>query len=179
MTNTTTVETIKVLLHLTGFNWFVLFLFLLLGVYLLWGGILTIIDLYDDDLGFISILLSIPVFAVTVLIIVNSFVPLDVTKTTSIQKESPQIVQVEGKLLSSNGLTLFLKDGDGNYKEKKFSVDDNIKIKEGNSYSYTQVKTKISYNPKQKIRAVFSQIPRDQSTIETILIVPKGTLAEK
>jgi len=177
MTNTTTVETIKVLLHLTSFNWFVLSLFMLLGVYIFWGGMLNVIDPYDD--GFLSILLSIPVFAVTVLFIVNSFVPLDVTKTTSIQKESPQIVQVEGKLLSSNGLTLFLKDGDGNYTEKKFSVGDNIKIKEGNSYSYTQVKTKVSYNPKQKIRAGFSNVPRDKSTIENILIVPKGTLSEK
>lgn len=106
--------------------------------------------------------------------IFNCLVPLKVTKTTHVQKETPQIIQVDGKLLSSDGLTLFLKDSHGNYSKKKISVDGDVKIREeGNSYVYTQIKTKVHI-----VRAVFSEIPHDTYNTKTTLIVPKGTLSQ-
>lgn len=60
--------------------------------------------------------------------------------------------------------------------KKKFTNDCHVKIKEGTSYSYTEVKTKISYETKQKFRATFETLPKNQSKAEIILTVPKAEL---
>ncbi|WDA67541.1 hypothetical protein [Lactococcus lactis] len=72
-----------------------------------------------------------------------------------------------------------MKDSHGNYSKKKISVDGDVKIREeGNSYAYTQIKTKVTYDTKHIVRAVFSEIPHDTYNTKTTLIVPKGTLSQ-
>lgn len=177
MTSSTTTETIKVLLHLQKSTILLLILFLLIALCLL---VLVISSRYiviEDSISLICV--SFITTAVIGMFVFSSFVPLEVTKTTQVQKESPQILQVDGKLLSSEGLTLFLKDSQGNYSKKKISVDGDVKIKEeGNSYAYTQIKTKVTYDTKHKVRAIFTEIPRDTNDTKTTLIVPKGTLTQ-
>lgn len=176
MTSSTTTETIKVLLHLQSSIYLGFILFLLFSICLIWSGISRIID-HEEGVA----LICAPIITTVVIgmFVFNSFVPLKVTKTTHVQKEIPQIIQVDGKLLSSEGLTLFLKDSQGNYSKKKISVDVDVQIKEeGNSYSYTQIKTKVTYDTKHKVRAIFTEIPRDTNDTKTTLIVPKGTLTQ-
>ncbi|MGV8958412.1 hypothetical protein [Lactococcus lactis] len=108
--------------------------------------------------------------------IINCFSPINVTKTTQVQKPHPQVIKVEGKLLSTDGLTLFLKERPNHYMKKKLTIDRHVKIKEGTSYSYTEVKTKISYETKQKFRATFETLPKNQFKTEIILTVPKEEL---
>ena len=171
-----TTETIKILLHLQSslYLWFILLL--LFALFLFGWGIFRI--RYFEE-GVSLICASIITTAVIGMFIFNSLVPLNVTKTTHVQKETPQIIQVDGKLLSSDGLTLFLKDSHGNYSKKKISVDGDVKIREeGNSYAYTQIKTKVTYDTKHIVRAVFSEIPHDTYNTKTTLIVPKGTLSQ-
>ena len=171
-----TTETIKILLHLQSLTYFSFILLLLFGLCLFGLGISRIID-YEEGVSLICA--SIITTVVIGIFIFNSLVPINVTKTTHVQKEKPQIIQVDGKLLSSDGLTLFLKDSHGNYSKKKISVDGDVKIREeGNSYAYTQIKTKVTYDPKDKVRAIFSEIPDDTYNTKTTLIVPKGTLTQ-
>lgn len=176
MTNSITTETIKVLLHLQRSTFLLLLICFLLLILCL-----IILGIFSRNIDFVDgvSLIWVSVIPTTVLgmFVFNSFVPLEVTKTTQVQKESPQILQVDGKLLSSEGLTLFLKDSQGNYSKKKISVDGDVKIKEeGNSYAYTQIKTKVTYNTKHKVRAIFSEIPRDKTTVKATLTIPKGVL---
>lgn len=154
-----TIETIKILLHLQSsiYLWFILLL--LFALCLFGWGISRIID-YEEGVSLICA--SIITTVVIGMFIFNCLVPLKVTKTTHVQKETPQIIQV-----------------DGNYSKKKISVDGDVKIREeGNSYAYTQIKTKVTYDTKHIVRAVFSEIPHDTYNTKTTLIVPKGTLSQ-
>lgn len=176
MTSSTTTETIKVLLQFQLSTWLWLAFYQLVALCLFIGGVYWIIE-YKK--GVEAICVSIIATAVIGMFVFSSFVPLEVTKTTQLQKESPQILQVDGKLLSSEGLTLFFKDSHGNYSKKKISVDGDVKIREeGNSYVYTQIKIKVTYDTKHKVRAIFSEFPRDTNETKTTLIVPKGTLIQ-
>lgn len=184
MANSTTTETIKLLIHPSFVDVLCLIIFIVIGLFMFVGGVETILDYNDNVLvAYVGILISLAIAFTTTVTVVNWFVPFNVTEKTQIQQEKVQIIQTEGKLLSSDGLTLFLKDSHGKYSKKNISVDGyrDVKFKEeGNSYSYTQVKTKVTYNTKHKIRAIisFSEFPRDKSTTEIILTVPKGTLTQ-
>lgn len=180
MANTTTTETIKFLTHLSYPQLICLIVFMLFGVLLLLAGIVEVLD-YESSLGLAGIIFGLSMFLASTLFIINCTIPFNITEKTQIQQEKVQIIQTEGKLLSSDGLTLFLKDSHGKYYKKNISVDgdNDVRFKEeGNSYSYTQVKTKVTYDTKHKLRAIFSEFPRDKSTTEIILTVPKGTLTQ-
>lgn len=181
MTNSITTETIKILAHPSFVDVLCLMIFIVIGLFMFVGGIATILDY--NVLGYLYIVVSLAFALTTAVTVVNWFVPFNVTEKTQIQQEKVQIIQTEGKLLSSDGLTLFLKDSQGKYSKKNISVDSDRDVKfkeEGNSYIYTQVKTKVTYNTKHKIRAIliFDEFPRDKSTTEIILTVPKGTLTQ-
>jgi len=180
MANSTTTETIKFLTHLSYPQIICLIVFILFGVLLLLAGIIEVLD-YMLLLGLAGIIVGVSMFLASVVVIINCTIPFNIIEKTQIQQEKVQIIQTEGKLLSSDGLTLFLKDNHGKYSKKNISVDGDRDVKfkeEGNSYIYTQVKTKVTYDTKHKVRAVFSKIPRDKATTEIILTVPKGTLTQ-
>ena len=122
-----TTETIKILLHLQSLTYFSFILLLLFGLCLFGLGISRIID-YEEGVSLICA--SIITTVVIGIFIFNSLVPINVTKTTHVQKEKPQI------------------------------------------------KTKVTYDPKDKVRAIFSEIPDDTYNTKTTLIVPKGTLTQ-
>lgn len=181
MTNSTTTEAIKFLIPLSYPQLICLIVFILFGVLLLLAGIIEVLGY--DLLGVAGIIVGLCMFLASAVVIINCTIPFNLTEKTQIQQEKVQIIQTEGKLLSSDGLTLFLKNSHGKYFKKKISVDgdDDVKFKEeGNSYIYTQVKTKVTYDTKHKIRAIFSfsELPSDKSTTQIILTVPKGTLTQ-
>lgn len=181
MTNSTTTETIKLLTHPSFVDILCLIIFIVIGLIMFVGGVATILDF--NVLGYLYIVVSLAIAFTTAVTVVNWFVPFNVTEKTQIQQEKVQIIQTEGKLLSSDGLTLFFKDSHGKYSKKNISVDGDRDVKfkeEGNSYIYTQVKTKVTYDIKHKLRAILSlsELPSDKSTTEIILTVPKGTLTQ-
>ncbi|MDG4984932.1 hypothetical protein OGZ51_12330 [Lactococcus lactis] len=182
MTNSITTETIKILAHPSFVDILCLIIFIVIGLIMFVGGVATILD-YNAFVGYLGIIVSLTIALTTAVTVVNWSVPFNVTEKTQRQQEKVQIIQTEGKLLSSDGLTLFLKDSQGKYSKKNISVDGDRDVKfkeEGNSYIYTQVKTKVTYITKHKIRAIliFDEFPRDKSTTEIILTVPKGTLTQ-
>lgn len=172
--SSTTTETLKLFDHLGGIDILVLILGSLVGLFIFLGGIQEMFDFGSS--GCILILFSVGIFSVVIMGIINCFSPINVTKTTQVQKRHPQVIKVEGKLLSTDGLTLFLKERPNHYMKKKLTIDRHVKIKEGTSYSYTEVKTKISYETKQKFRATFETLPKNQFKTEIILTVPKEEL---
>ena len=176
MTKSTTTETIKLLAHPSPFEITSTIIIILVVLAIFIGGLLWIHD-GDFLVGVLSLSVSVVLLGITTMFIMSWFIPLNVTKTTQVQKEKFQIVQVEGKLLSSDGLTIFTKDSNGHYGKQTITVDSDTKIKEeGTSDHFTKVKTKITYHTNQKIRKIFQSLPKHQTKTETILTLPKGEL---
>jgi len=172
MTNSTTTEIIKFLAHPTPFEITSTIITILFVLSFFIGSLMLI---HDGDVlvgvGVLGLSASVISLGVTTMFIVSWFVPLNVTKTTQ--------VQVEGKILSSDGLTIFTKDSNGHYGKQTITVDGDTKIKEeGTSVHFTKVKTKITYHTNQKIRKIFQSLPKHQVKTETILTLPKGSLTQ-
>ncbi|MGV9036758.1 hypothetical protein [Lactococcus lactis] len=106
------------------------------------------------------------------------FSPISVTKTTQVLREKSSVVQVEGKLLSSKGLSLYLKNAQGEYFRKDVSIDGTFKIQEeGSSYKYETVTTRVTYRTRSF--NPFKTLPDNQTEIQKIVTVPKGSIIQK
>lgn len=123
---------------------------------------------------------AITVFSIfTVILAYGIFLPVSGTKTTQVIPKNLPIVQMDGKLLSTEGLTLFFKDSHGDYSQKKIFVGGDTKIREaGAKYCYTQKETKITYDFGDLPPVILKPIPKNQSKTEMILTVPKGSLTQ-
>lgn len=116
------------------------------------------------------------------------FTPSTVIKKTQISKENIPVVQVEGKLLSQNGLTLYLKNSEGKYLKKSITVGDDklnklinfgddIEIKEaGSSYKYETFKTKVTYQVRSIIPDIRVPNKRNRTIVKTIVTIPQKSL---
>lgn len=139
------------------------------------GSIIAVMN-YQST-GYFGILLSVGWFMIVLIWVSGFFIPLDIVKTTQVQKTELKVVQVNGELSNSSGLTVILKDNHNYYSKENIKFDNNIKIQEqGSDYKYIETKIKNTYSTKHEIRAWLKDIPKNHSNVERVLIIPEGGL---
>ena len=80
--------------------------------------------------------------------------------------------------MSSKGLALYLKNPQGKYFRKVVSIDGTFKIKEeGSSYKYETITTRVTYRTRSL--NPFKTLPDNQTEIQKIVTVPKGSIIQK
>uniref|UniRef100_UPI00359C5FFF hypothetical protein n=1 Tax=Lactococcus garvieae TaxID=1363 RepID=UPI00359C5FFF len=122
-------------------------------------------DYYDIvKTAFVSVIFG----AIVIFLGVNLFTPLSLTQKTEIKTEKLNIVRVEDKLSDSDELKLLVKNNDGKIFTRKLNINDKNTIVKMSSKdeSYTEKVTQITYSTKQKINAVFKNVPKNETKKE-------------
>ncbi|MFK4908803.1 hypothetical protein ACI1TL_08130 [Lactococcus petauri] len=122
-------------------------------------------DCYDIvKTAFVSVIFG----AIVIFLGVNLFTPLSLTQKTEIKTEKLNIVRVEDKLSDSDELKLLVKNNDGKIFTRKLNINDKNTIVKMSSKdeSYTEKVTQITYSTKQKINAVFKNVPKNETKKE-------------
>lgn len=122
-------------------------------------------DYYDIvKTAFVSVIFG----AIVIFLGVNLFTPLSLTQKTEIKTEKLNIVRVEDKLSDSDELKLLVKNNDGKILTRKLNINDKNTIVKMSSKdeSYTEKVTQITYSTKQKINAVFKNVPKNETKKE-------------
>lgn len=122
-------------------------------------------DYYDIvKTAFVSVIFG----AIVIFLGVNLFTPLSLTQKTEIKTEKLNIVRVEDKLSDSDELKLLVKNNDGKIFTRKLNINDKNTIVKMSSKdeSYTEKVTQITYSTKQKIIAVFKNVPKNETKKE-------------
>jgi hypothetical protein len=122
-------------------------------------------DYYDiEKTAFVSVIFG----AIVIFLGVNIFTPLSLTQKTEIKTEKLNIVRVENKLSDTDELKLLLKNNDGKIFTRKLNINDKNTIVKMSSKdeSYTEKVTQITYSTKQKINAVFKNVPKNETKKE-------------
>lgn len=122
-------------------------------------------DYYDIvKTAFISVIFG----AIAIFLGVNLFTPLSLTQKTEIKTEKLNIVRVEDKLSDTDELKLLLKNNDGKIFTRKLNINDKNTIVKMSSKdeSYTEKVTQITSSTKQKINAVFKNVPKNETKKE-------------
>lgn len=122
-------------------------------------------DYYDIvKTAFVSVIFG----AIVIFLGVNLFTPLSLTQKTEIKTEKLNIVRVEDKLSDSDELKLLVKNNDGKIFTRKLNINDKKTIVKMSSKdeSYTEKVTQITYSTKQKINAVFKNVPKNETKKE-------------
>lgn len=114
--------------------------------------------------AFVSVIFG----AIVIFLGVNIFTPLSLTQKTEIKTEKLNIVRVEDKLSDTDELKLLLKNSDGKIFTRKLNINDKNTIVKMSSKdeSYTEKVTQITYSTKQKINAVFKNVPKNETKKE-------------
>lgn len=122
-------------------------------------------DYYDIvKTAFVSVIFG----AIVIFLGVNLFTPLSLTQKTEIKTEKLNIVRVEDKLSDTDELKLLLKNNDGKIFTRILNINDKNTIVKMSSKdeSYTEKVTQITYSTKQKINAVFKNVPKNETKKE-------------
>jgi len=122
-------------------------------------------DYYDIvKTAFVLVILG----AIVIFFGVNIFTPLSLTQKTEIKTEKLKIVRVEDKLSDSDELKLLVKNNDRKIFTRKLNINDKNTIVKMSSKdeSYTEKVTQITYSTKQKINAVFKNVPKNETKKE-------------
>ncbi|WP_285121783.1 hypothetical protein [Lactococcus petauri] len=122
-------------------------------------------DYYDIvKTAFVSVIFG----AIVIFLGVNLFTPLSLTQKTEIKTEKLNIVRVEDKLSDTDELKLLLKNNDGKIFTRNLNINDKNTIVKMSSKdeSYTEKVTQITYSTKQKINAVFKNVPKNETKKE-------------
>ena len=122
-------------------------------------------DYYDIvKTAFVSVIFG----AIVIFLGVNLFTPLSLTQKIEIKTEKLNIVRVEDKLSDSDELKLLVKNNDGKIFTRKLNINDKNTIVKMSSKdeSYTEKVTQITYSTKQKINAVFKNVPKNETKKE-------------
>ena len=173
MKNNINVEDYK--LYFSFSNFFdLIMLFALVALVML---IIVLVIEKDKDNRKVKLMALTVLSILAVILAFGIFLPVSGKKTTQVVEKNFSIVQMDGKLLSTEGLTLFFKDSHGDYSQKNIFVGGDTKIREaGTKYCYTQKETKITYDFGDLAPVILKPIPKKQSKTEMILTVPKGSL---
>lgn len=179
MKNNIKVEDYKIYFSFSNFSDLAMLFVLGVLVVLIIVLVMVILTEKDKDNHKVEVT-TITVFSIfTVILAYSTFLPVSGTKTTQVIKKNISIIQMDGKLLSTEGLTLFFKDSHGNYGQKNIFVGGDTKIREaGTKYCYIQQETKITYDFGDLAPVILKPIPKKQSKTEMILTVPKGSLTQ-
>lgn len=157
-------------LNFNQVNGFVFGLFMFVTLVFLMSIIWLVSEIYMQDYydivktAFVSVIFG----AIVIFLGVNLFTPLSLTQKTEIKTEKLNIVRVEDKLSDTDELKLLLKNKDGKIFTRKLNINDKNTIVKMSSKdeSYTEKVTQITYSTKQKINAVFKNVPKNETKKE-------------
>lgn len=157
-------------LNFNQVNGFVFGLFMFVTLVFLMSIIGLVSEIYMQDYydivktAFVSVIFG----AIVIFLGVNLFTPLSLTQKTEIKTEKLNIVRVEDKLSDTDELKLLLKNKDGKIFTRKLNINDKNTIVKMSSKdeSYTEKVTQITYSTKQKINAVFKNVPKNETKKE-------------
>ncbi|MFK4782120.1 hypothetical protein [Lactococcus petauri] len=168
MDHTITNELVK--LNFDHVNVFVFGLFMFVTLVFLMSITGLVSEIYMQDYydivktAFVSVIFG----SIVIFLGVNIFTPLSLTQKTEIKTEKLNILRVEDKLSDSDELKLLVKNNDGKIFTRKLNINDKNTIVKMSSKdeSYTEKVTQITYSTKQKINAVFKNVPKNETKKE-------------